>query len=140
MSDPRASLGGMETSALVDAWRRLLINPHATWVLFEHGTCVVLTEPGEDLRAQAVELLREYGPVRAGTPAGDYGVVHPDTTEGWVVTGHHPDILTYVPPGAVAEESDFAIGAQGRSQRHRDGTELRVVYAQDGRTVPTEET
>ncbi|WP_017588671.1 hypothetical protein [Nocardiopsis ganjiahuensis] len=125
----------METTALVDAWRRLLINPDATWVLFEHGTCVVLTSPGEDLRAQALDLLREYGPILPGSPAGDFDVIHPDSAEGWVVTGHHADILTYVPPEAVTEESDLAIGLHGRDRRHRDAADPRIVHVEDGRTA-----
>lgn len=124
---------GVETDILIDVWRRLLIDPRASWVLFEHGTCVVLPAPAGDLAAQAEAVLREFGPVYVGSPAADFSVITPNDVEGWVVTGHHPDVLTYVAPDELPEAADFAVGLQGRSQRDLDGTELRVVHVEDKR-------
>jgi hypothetical protein len=123
----------LDTGTLVDVWRRLLVNPSASWVLFEHGTCVVLTAPEGDLAAQATGILQEFGPGRAGSASGDFGVLHPTNADGWVVTGHHPDVLTYVAPGEPAGQDDFAVGLCGRAKRHRDGTELHVVHVEDRR-------
>lgn len=125
----------VNTETLVDTWRRLLINPDASWVLFAHGTCVVLTDPGEDLAAQATEILREFGPAHAGDPSGDFGVITPEYVEGWVVTGHHPDVLSYVAPDGMADAAEVAIGMAGRSLRSQDGAELRVVHVEDRRAV-----
>nr|MDT0658652.1 hypothetical protein [Micromonospora sp. DSM 115978] len=58
---------------LVETWRRIIVGDHKSWVLFTHGTCVVLVDPGNDLADQAIAILREYGPVHAGSPAGDFG-------------------------------------------------------------------
>ncbi|MFI1440496.1 hypothetical protein [Streptomyces fructofermentans] len=55
--------------------------------------------------------------------------------EGWVVTGHHDDVLTYVGPEESEDPGQLAVGLLGRSKRHRDGTELRVVHVEDRRTV-----
>jgi hypothetical protein len=116
-----------------EIWRRIIIGDHKSWVLFAHGTCVVLTEPAEDLAAQAVALLREYGPVRAGSPAGDFNVTTLKAAPGWVVTGHHPDVLTYVAPGEVTEANDLTVGLTGRGKRDRDGHDLHVVHVEDRR-------
>ncbi|MEI5009185.1 hypothetical protein RB196_19525 [Streptomyces sp. PmtA] len=35
----------MNTGTVADVRRRLLGDPLKSWVLFEHGTCVVLTAP-----------------------------------------------------------------------------------------------
>lgn len=51
--------------------------------------------------------------------------------EGWVVTGH--DVLTYVGPDEPQDPSQITVGLFGRSRRHRDGTELHVVYVDDKR-------
>lgn len=126
----------MTTETHVDAWQRILNDPRKSWVLFEHGTCVVLTAPGTDLAEQAVELLREFGPLRAGSPAGDFGVIDVRGAEGWVVTGHHQDVLTYVTPQEIHDESDIAVGLCGRAKRDQDGTELRVVHVEDRRGAP----
>lgn len=123
----------MTTETHIDAWQRILTDPHKSWVLFEHGTCVVLTSPGTELAEQAVELLREFGPVRAASPAGDFGVIDVQGAEGWVVTGHHQDVLTYVAPEEIQEHSDIAVGLCGRAKRDQDGTELRVVHVEDRR-------
>jgi hypothetical protein len=47
------------------------------------------------------------------------------------LAGHHPDVLTYVAPGEVADESDLGVGLTGRAKRDRDGHELRVIHVQD---------
>ncbi|MGW5609518.1 hypothetical protein ACWEWI_26180 [Streptomyces sp. NPDC003753] len=123
----------VNTEILVDVWRRLLTDPRKSWVLFEHGTCVVLTDPDGDLAEQATEVLGKFGPVHAGFPAGDFGVVNVKDADGWVVTGHHQDVLTYVAPDEPSDRENLAVGLCGRSKRHRDGTELRVVHVEDKR-------
>ncbi|MGW5022756.1 hypothetical protein [Streptomyces cacaoi] len=124
---------GVNTETLRDIWQRLLADPHKSWVLFEHGTCVVLTAPEGELAEQATGILREFGPVHAGSSAGDFGVIDPEDVEGWVVTGQHNDVLTYVGPDEPGDRSQIAVGLCGRSKRHRDGTELNVVHVEDGR-------
>ncbi|ARQ72116.1 hypothetical protein [Streptomyces marincola] len=123
----------VNTEILIDVWQRLLTDPRKSWVLFERGTCVVLTTPDGDLAEQATEMLREFGPVQAGSPAGDFGVIDVKDADGWVVTGHHQDVLTYVAPQEPDGEDNFAIGLCGRAKRHQDGTELRVVHVEDKR-------
>lgn len=126
-------MAGVNTETLRDIWQRLLADPHKSWVLFEHGTCVVLTAPEGELAEQATGILREFGPVHAGSSAGDFGVIDPEDVEGWVVTGQHNDVLTYVGPDEPGDQSQIAVGLCGRSKRHRDGTELNVVHVEDGR-------
>ncbi|WP_371358433.1 hypothetical protein, partial [Salmonella sp. E393-2] len=65
---------------------------------------MILTQPEPDLAAQARALLAEWGAVQVGTPAGDFGVITLDNGRGWVVTGHHPDILTFVPREELEED------------------------------------
>ncbi|MEU3721358.1 hypothetical protein [Streptomyces sp. NPDC031705] len=71
--------------------------------------------------------------MHAGSPAADFAVVDLKDAEGWVVTGHHADVLTYVGPDEPHEPSQIAVGLWGRSKRHRDGTALRVVHVEDKR-------
>ncbi|MFJ8039655.1 hypothetical protein ACIRBX_03955 [Kitasatospora sp. NPDC096147] len=123
----------MDPETLVDVWQRLLIDPTHSWVLFEHGTCVVLPAPVGDLATQATDILRVAGPVHVGSPAADFGVLDVLAADGWVVTGDHPDVLTYVAPEELTERDDFTVGIHGRAKRHRDGTELTVVHVADRR-------
>lgn len=115
-------------------WRRIIIGEQKSWVLFAHGTCVILMSPEGDLAAQAREILRDYGPVHAGSPAADFSVIDLDPLPGWIVTGHHPDVLTYVEDDDAIEASELVIGLTGRSQRDLDGRELTVVHVEDKRT------
>jgi len=123
-----------DVKALVDTLRRIIVGEGKSWVLFEHGTCVILKAASpEGLEEQATALLKEWGPVVVGTPAGDFDVVALQDDPGWVVTCHHPDILTYVgadefPEGA--ELNDLIIGLLGRSRRHQDAEELEVVHVE----------
>jgi hypothetical protein len=114
---------------LVDIWRRIIIGEGKGWVLFEHGTCVIFTEPSGDLGEQAIAIMREWGPVAGGSSAGDFSVIGFDDEPGWVVTSHHPDVLTFVPPEDMAEEpSELVIGLLGRAQRGMDAEELTIVH------------
>ncbi|WP_432043953.1 hypothetical protein [Streptomyces cadmiisoli] len=124
-------MNAVNTEILVDIWQRLLADPRKSWVLFEHGTCVVLSTPEGDLAEQATHILREFGPVHAGSSAGDFGVIDVQGADGWVVTGHHPDVLTYVALDEPSGQEDFAVGLCGRSKRHQDGTDLHVVHVED---------
>jgi hypothetical protein len=120
--------------SLIETWRRIIIGEHKSWALFSNGTCVILMQPEVDLRRQAVEMMKTYGPVHAGTPAGDFSIINLDDDPGWVVTSNHPDIMTYVSPDEVTERSnDLVIGLLGRSKRDLDAAELMVIHVEDNR-------
>jgi hypothetical protein len=128
----------MSEHELATVWRRIILGDHKSWVAFAHGTCVVLPdpEPDADLAAVAVDILRRFGPVVAGSPAGDFGTITLRPGPGWAVYGHHNDVLTYVGPEEVdasEEPQSLTIGLLGRSKRGRDGTELTVVHVEDKR-------
>ncbi len=125
----------MEGAGLVEAWRDTINGPGKSWVLFQNGTCVILMQPEADLAGQATALLREWGPVHAGSSFGDFNVVTLDNGRGWVVTCHHSDILTMVGPDEVGPDAaDVMIGLLGRSKRGQDATELQVLHVEDKRT------
>ena len=126
-------MAGVDTETLIDTWRRLLAGSGKTWALFEHGTCVVLERPTGDPAAQATEILREFGPAREGGPAGDFRVLELNNGEGWLVTGHHPVVVTFVPLDDPADPTHLAVGILGRSRRDQDGTGLHVVHVEDAR-------
>ncbi len=121
--------------ALVDVWRRIIVGSGKSWVLFQHGTCVILMQPEHDLAAQAIEIMKEWGPVHAGSSAGDFSTIALEDYPGWVVTGHHPDMLNYVSPEELATEapSDLVVGLLGRSKRDQDGEDPQVVHVEDRR-------
>jgi hypothetical protein len=125
----------MEKAEFVDLWRGIIAGPTKCWALFENGTCVILMKPQADLAAQATELLREWGPVHAGSSFGDFSVIELSDGKGWVVTCHHEDILTYVGPEEVGTESvsEVAVGLLGRSKRGQDAEDLRVIHIEDKR-------
>jgi hypothetical protein len=119
---------------IIRIWRSIIIGDWKSWVLFAHGTCVILEQPVADLVAAATGLLREHGPVVPGSAAGDFGVIKLGSHPGWVVTGSHPDLLNYVAPDDLAgPASDLAVGMVGRSARAADAAELRGVHVEDKR-------
>jgi hypothetical protein len=123
------------SATYVNAWRRTIKDKRKSWALFNNGTCVVLMHPESDLETQAVAILSTWGPVHAGSPAGDFALVDLPPDPGWIVTCHHPDILTYVLPGDIepGTTDDLAIGLAGRSKRDQDARELKVVHLEDNR-------
>lgn len=127
----------MSGESTADIWRRIIIGDGKSWVTFTHGTCVMFTNPNreDDLAARAIEIMQEYGPVHAGSPAGDFGTITLDAVPGWVVYGHHPDMLTYVAPDDVTDPSDLAVGLFGRGKRDTDGRDPQVVHVEDRRSA-----
>ncbi|MFJ6900478.1 hypothetical protein [Streptomyces hokutonensis] len=121
----------VDTDILIAAWRRILDGAEKPWVLFEHGTCVLLEEPTGAPVEQATEILREFGPVQVATSAGDFRVLELKNGEGWLVTSHHPDVVTFVATAEPDDPSHLAVGMLGRAKRDQDGTELRVAHVED---------
>jgi hypothetical protein len=120
----------------VDSWRKALISADTkSWVLFENGTVVVLMAPEDNLKSQALDLLKEWGPVHVGSPTGDFSVIPLSNHSGWIVTCHHNDILTYVAPSEIKEDkpSDVMVGLHGRSKRGWDAHDLKVIHIEDNR-------
>jgi hypothetical protein len=120
---------------LIEFWRTIIIGEQKSWVLFKHGTCVILREPAADLSAQALVLMREWGPVQVGTSAGDFNVIDPVHAPGWVVTSHHNDIMTYVGPDEMGQPNpgDLFVGLFGREKRDRDAHELEIIHVEEKR-------
>jgi hypothetical protein len=124
-----------EGSALVAAWQAIIVGTGKSWVLFANGTCVILMEPAADLGQQATALLKEWGPVYPGSPAADFSVIGLANYPGWIVTGHHPDILTYVAPDEFDEQepAEVMVGLIGREKRDQDAAELHILHIEDKR-------
>jgi hypothetical protein len=123
---------------LVATWRLLTQARPWSWVVFEHGTWVGFADPAPDadLAAEAVELLREYGPMCPGTTAGDFGTITLDSGLGFLVSGHHDAVLTFVGPDELSVTDALSVGLHGRAMRDLDGRELRVIHVEDNRPSP----
>jgi len=118
-------------------WRRLINDANKSWVVFENGTCVILMETSDDLAQQAQALLAKFGDVNAGSASGDFSVLELEDLPGWVVGGHHPDILNYVATdellGGMAPS--MQAGLIGRQHRSDDAEHPKVVYIYDPKSA-----
>lgn len=129
-----------EINRMIAIWREILVKEEKSWVVFEHGTCLILLEPEDDLKAQAIEIMKLWGSVVPGTSAGDFSVDVWEDLPGWVVYYHHPDMANYVSPEEFGEESedqvrnDMIIGLIGRNKRNDDAQSLKIVHVEDKRT------
>ncbi|MDQ2794028.1 MAG: hypothetical protein M3Y12_08475 [Bacteroidota bacterium] len=115
------------------AYVRLAINPQfEDWVLFKNGTYVIFDDASSitDIPEAAIAEMKEYGPVQAGGPAGDFNVTNLDETEGWVVSGHGYGMYTYVPPSELTSPAptDLEVGLFGRMKRSLDGQNPAVLH------------
>jgi len=129
---------GYEDHQLIDIWRKIIVGDNKNWVLFRHGTCVVITRPVKDVADQAGLILAEWGPVGNSNPVADYRTVKLTRDPGWVVACRHPDILSYVGPlDPVGENpSEETIGLLGRGRRYADAAELQIIHVEEH--LPTE--
>jgi hypothetical protein len=119
-------------AALNEIWRAVLPDEVTRWAIFKYGTTVLCHEEGVDPREHALQVLREHGPVVAGTPLGDFTVGLAGLFPGWVVVYSHPDIGTYVSPDEMESEEPPAIdiGYYGRSKRHEDFLSLEIIHVE----------
>ena len=117
---------------LINIYKKIITDQSASWVLFRHGTCVMLLEPQKDLKEQCVKILREHGSVIPGTPSGDFEVTKIPEINGWIVTGDYPGIMMYISyKEGGNNKKDFEIGMIGRNKREHDAKELEVVHVED---------
>lgn len=122
----------MQHIELIAAWRQLLSGAGKPWIVFENGTCVVVDAPTPDVVERAQDVLRDGGPVRPGGEGGDFRVLALREHLGWVVTGHHPAIGTFVGRNEVEEGAhEVEIGLLGRSKRGMDTAGLRVLHVEE---------
>ena len=77
-----------------DTWRRLYGASSQPWVLFEHGSIVLVDKDSEDAKADAIAIMKEWGPVLPGSPYADFTIRSLDSDPGWLVLCHHWAILT----------------------------------------------
>jgi len=111
---------------------KLAINPKfENWILFKNGTYIIVEETSEEkeIEVQSLEKMKQFGPVHAGGPAGDFGTTTLNKTEGWVVSGHGYGMYTYVHPSEIEKKKpeDYEIGLYGRSKRDKDGLNPEII-------------
>ena len=117
---------------LAAKWPTLLRSPTASFVLFEHGTCVVGVDVGpEGLAAHATRTLVDSLPMPGG-PAGDFAVQRLDE-HGCLVCFDDPDVLVLLLPGECGDMDDLRLGLRGRDRLHRDASSPRVAHVVDRR-------
>lgn len=119
-------------SELIEIYKKLLKGDFQGWVLFSHGTCVVIPHINKTIENDAIEVLQKYGKIIPGTPSGDFNVVPLKDNLGWVITGDHPDILNHVSSDEAREDrSDPGIGLIGRNKRGLDAKELKIIHTEE---------
>lgn len=124
---------------LVAIWRQIITDATKPWVLFQHGTVVVMDDPPEDVAEGAVSLMDRWGQALAGTPTEDFSVFDLGEASGWVVTRHFIagfDILTYVSPTELADADPHAdtVRQVGCEKQAQDATARVIVHIEDQRT------
>lgn len=112
---------------------KLAINPvFQDWVLFKNDTYIIFDDINtvENVKEESIKLMKEFGPVFAGGPAGDFSIIHLNSTEGWLVSGHGYGMYTYVHPSELSSEypNDMEIGLYGRSKRNLDGENPEIIH------------
>ncbi len=112
---------------------KLAINPQfQDWVVFKNGTYIIFDKADtiKDIQLEAIEQMKEFGPVHAGGPAGDFGITTLHNTEGWIVSGHGYGMYTYVNPLELNNENpaDTEIGLFGRNKRDLDGKNPEIIF------------
>ena len=112
---------------------KLSISPKfQDWVIFKNGTYIIFDDITQvkNINDEAIAMMKEFGPVFAGGPAGDFNTIRLLKTEGWIVAGHGYGMYTYVSPTEIENKSpnDLEVGLFGRSKRDLDGKNPEIIY------------
>lgn len=83
----------------------------------------------EEAITQATQIISEYGPVYAGTPAGYFNITENSAVEGIIVTGWHSDVLNYVDKDEQGDNM-MVSALIGRSKRDQDGRNPEVLHVE----------
>jgi hypothetical protein len=122
------------SSALISHVRKAINPKYQHWVLFSNGTYVIIEDSTvQDAAGFATKIIKQYGPVYPGSPAGDFGVIHLTRTNGWAVSGQYDAMYTYVDTSellnaGIQHPADVDVGLLGRRKRDKDGKECRIIY------------
>ena len=120
----------MDDPSLAITAIRALLKKDRRFVLFEHGTVVVVEDDTiEDLESYASLRLEEDTEIVSGSATGDMSV---DEIEGgWVVGSNDPDIFIFVPHSEVTEGAQaISIGMAGRAAHGADIDDPNVVHVE----------
>ena len=120
----------MATPEVLASAARGFLKPGRRWVVFEHGTVVVVTDPSVADPADYARLKLEHDATEPpGSYAGDFSVLSLDDRSGWIVASHDPDVFTVVPRIEVDEGAqETTIGLAGRTALGADRDGLNVVH------------
>ena len=89
-----------------------------------------------NLKSDAIEIMKNFGPVHAGSPSGDFNVRKISAPKGWVVFYDHLDILNFVSPDELSlpdqiDENKISIGLIGREKRKSGASSLKIIYVHE---------
>ncbi len=114
---------------------------HQDWVVFANGTYIILDDSlKDDPSNNALRIIKEFGPVYRGSPAGDISITKLVKTPGWSVGGHYKGMYTYVHPdellgAGILDFSDLDVGLYARAKRDKDSRDLKIIYINTRRNV-----
>lgn len=130
---------------LIAIWTDVLEGSEYPWVLFQFGTCIILRDPKEDLRQQAVDMMAQWAIPISGTPSNKYNIsfLTDQGIPGCLVGCHHPDIITYVAPEEAPHHKgnnyDYVgvrinVGTFGKKKRQWDCETVKIIHVEDKRS------
>lgn len=123
----------LRIAALAAKWPQLLRSPTASFVLFEHGTCVVCVDVDSAKLGEHAQRTLAASMPTPGNPTGDFSVQSLDE-HGWLVGFDDPDVLVLLLPEESKDADDLQLGLRGRNRLRLDATEARVARIVDRRT------
>ncbi|MDF2552434.1 MAG: hypothetical protein K0R77_1709 [Chryseobacterium sp.] len=129
---PKKQSNKMSEKELIENVKLSISPKFQDWVLFKNGTYIIFDDITQvkNINDEAIAMMKEFGPVFAGGPAGDFNTIRLLKTEGWIVAGHGYGMYTYVSPTEIENKSpnDLEVGLFGRSKRDLDGKNPEIIF------------
>lgn len=109
---------------------RRIVPAASGFVLFQHGTFVMIDGNASQPAAEAIAIIRQDGPVVPGGFLGDFSTLTLKDGMGHLVSSHNDRLFTYIAPEQLAgtPRHDLEIGLFGRSMRALDAEEREIIH------------
>ena len=126
----------LEETELIENVKSALNPKVSYWVLFCNGTVIVFDSltNGENIKEKAIKHMKEFGPVWPASAAADFGIVNLVSEKRLVSYWTWLwNVYLCSSTGTLGNPHDVEIGIYGRSKRHKDSEEMKIIYVVEPR-------
>lgn len=128
-TDPAESIKNLQLNSLVRAVQSAIIPSYQDWVLYEHGTYIIIDhiDSIDNVLTHCNELLKQHM-IHLTDETKSYSITELTQVQGWSVFGKGYGIYTYVNPTSIKDDPTMSeIVNNAVYNRSKDQESLKII-------------